>query len=548
MNSLAQLRLQYKPTLPKILENLTNLSLTPRQHSLALSPELNKIFPNLSNRPVAYNFSINISSSAPAHHSKRVGVVLSGGQAPGGHNVISGLYDALKKLNPESRLYGFLDGPKGIIDNNSIEITEELLSKYRNQGGFDIIGSGRTKIETPEQFQAALNAAQELQLDGLVVIGGDDSNTNAGLLAEFFLSKGSKISVVGVPKTIDGDLKSKDIEISFGFDTASKIYSETIGNLLRDNLSAKKYYYFVKLMGRSASHITLECALRTHPNVAFIAEEVAATKKTLQDLVVELSDLICKRADAGKNYGAILIPEGIVEFIPEFKQLIEELNSILSHDQQMDKLAKKAEKIAFISSKLSRQALNCLHSIPEEIQIQLLMDRDPHGNVQVSQIETEKLFLEMVKIELNKRKQSGAYKGKFAGMTHFCGYEGRSGLPSNFDCQYCYALGHIASLLIDAGVTGYICHVGNLCGSVEDWEIGASNLAHMMHVEKRHGKDKPVIAKALVDLQGKSFAEFKKSREMWALNDDYLQPGPIQFFGPSDITEDVSVSLRLEMT
>lgn len=540
--------MQYQPTLPDALNDIESLAPIHKEEEGTFDKsELLHLFPKTHRQPI---LRFRKGMEKTQHNPLKVGVVLSGGQAPGGHNVISGLYDALKKLNPKSKLFGFQNGPSGIVQNRHIEITEQILAAYRNQGGFDLIGSGRTKIETEEQFQAAEDTAKTLDLDGLVIIGGDDSNTNAALLAEHFLNRGIKTKVVGVPKTIDGDLKNAYIEASFGFDTAAKTYSEIIGNILRDTLSAKKYYYFIKLMGRSASHITLECALQTHPNLTLISEEVESNKNSLMDLIQEISDLVCQRAEKGKDYGAILIPEGIVEFIPEFKQLIKELNELLSpeksHLANIESKALKEEKVEYMAKQLTQPSTKCYEALPQEIQIQLLLDRDPHGNVQVSKIETERLFIEMVKKELKDRQKKGLYKGKFSGQPHFCGYEGRSCMPSNFDSQYCYALGHVAALLIDCGATGYMSCVQNLFQTVETWEIGGIPLISMMHLEKRHGKDKPVIQKALVDLAGPVFSKFVKERDDWKLQDDYQYPGPVQFFGPSELTETTTLTLELE--
>lgn len=461
----------------------------------------------------------------------RLGVVLSGGQAAGGHNVIIGLYDALKKLNPKSQLFGFLDGPSGIIKNIHKELVLEELNRFRNTGGFDLLGSGRTKIESPEQFVSSLETVKKLDLDGLVIIGGDDSNTNAALLAQYYRENNCKTCVVGVPKTIDGDLKNSFIEISFGFDTACKTYSEIIGNVMRDTLSAKKYWYFIKLMGRSASHVTLEAALQTQPNLAWISEEVLAKKRTLSDLVAEAADLVSKRSASGKNYGIVLIPEGIIEFIPEVKLLIKELNTLLADG--------KAESIETLLTEASKR---CFLAIPKDVRAQLLYDRDPHGNVQVSKIETERLFIQMVKEELKRRR----FKGKFDPQPMFLGYEGRAAFPSNFDCQYCYALGYVAALLIQSKASGYICSIQNLTEPVEDWTIAGIPLIAMIHQEERNGKVVPVIEKALVDLDGPVFAAFNAMRQKWALEDHYHSPGPIQFWGPPEIADATTLTLDYE--
>lgn len=539
MPSLLQsLRMDYQPDLPQILKDVNSLTFKPVEVSSKQTSTSN-VFPKTCLQPFLKTYITNEKQ----HQPLRVGFVFSGGQAAGGHNVASGLFDALKKMSPESQLFGFLNGPKGIIENNYIAITKENLAPYRNQGGFDLIGSGRTKIETDEQFAASAKTAKELKLDGLVIIGGDDSNTNAALLAEYFLEKDISTSVVGVPKTIDGDLKNEFIELPFGFDSATKTYSEIIGNILIDALSAKKYTFFVKLMGRTASHIALECALKTHANLTFIGEEVEEQMRTLRDITNEITDLIIERSQAGKDYGVILIPEGLIEFIPECKQLIKELNKILAPDQEhakhLESLMDKKEKIAVTKKLLSKESEDCFSSLPEEIQIQLLLDRDPHGNVQVSKIETERLFIETVRAEL-KRRQS---KVKYSPQPFFCGYEGRACLPSNFDSQYCYALGHVAALLINHRATGYICCIQKLNEPIDHWDILGIPLVSMIHLEDRHGKPKPVIKKALVDLKGKHFQKFKQLRDAWRLKDEYINPGPIQFFGPDQLINSRPITL-----
>jgi pyrophosphate--fructose-6-phosphate 1-phosphotransferase len=509
---LQKLRSEYLPKLPNSLKDFQQLEII--YGDLYENHNLKEVFPN-THRKGFIDFKLN--EDGLSHSPLRVGVVLSGGQAAGGHNVIAGLFDALKKLNSQSELFGFLDGPIGIIKNNYKNMDATTILSYRNQGGFDLIGSGRDKIETPQHFNAAADTVNKLNLDGLVIIGGDDSNTNAAFLAEFFLNHQIKTRVVGVPKTIDGDLKNEHIEVSFGFDTATKTFSEIIGNILRDSLSAKKYYFFIKLMGRSASHIALECALQTHPNMTLIGEEIAAKKLTFTQIRNQICDMVEARSKAGKNYGVVLIPEGVIEFIPEFKSLIKELN-------------KKSE--------LSPESKICFDALPQEIQSQLTMDLDPHGNVQVSKIETERLFVDAVKSELKKRKVDS-----FNAQPLFCGYEGRSCLPSNFDSQYCYALGHVAALLIDQDATGYMACVKNLTQPVENWTIAGIPLTSMIHLEERKGKLLPVIKKALVELDSKAFLDFQAAREGWKLSDDYLYPGPIQFFGPPELTETVPLSI-----
>ncbi len=537
LTPLQEERLDFAPKLPAILQNLSSLKTEKLGSRTAADPEISDLFPKTNGQP-GLTFTIDHVHEKSA---LKVGVVLSGGQAAGGHNVITGLFDALKELNPASRLYGFLNGPAGIIENETIELTDELVRSYRNQGGFDMIGAGRTKIETEEQFQGALATAKSLDLDGIVIIGGDDSNTNAALLAEFFINEGVKTRVIGVPKTIDGDLKNFQIEISFGFDTASKTYSDIIGNIARDSLSAKKYYFFIKLMGRSASHIALECALQTHANYTFIGEEVEKENRTFKQLVDSLATMICQRADEGKNYGVVLIPEGLIEFVPEFKTLISELNQLT-----IDSAMNRENRILFAKQNISKASLECYESLPRLIQEQLVLDRDPHGNVQVSKIETERLFIEAVRQELKKRKEKGEYSGSFNAQPQFCGYEGRSCLPSNFDSQYCYALGHVAALLIDANATGYMACVKNLSHPVEEWQICGVPLTSMIHKEMRKGKLKPVIKKALVDLQGSPFQTFRDHREQWMFADDYRYPGSIQFFGPPEITDAITLTLEYE--
>ncbi len=522
--SLQNLRTDYQPGLPELLRHLPGLVIqevkSPKA-SFPQSPELSDRFARTYQKPKV-SFS---PGPDKVHKPLKVGVVLSGGPAAGGHNVIAGLFDALKILNSQSRLFGFYDGPKGIIENKSVEITAESLTPYRNTGGFNFIGSGRTKIETPEQFAAAEQTMQAMELDGLVIIGGDDSNTNAALLTESFLNKNIKTKVIGIPKTIDGDLKNEDIEISFGFDSACKTYSEMIGNIQRDALSQKKYYFFIKLMGRSASHIALECALQTQPNMTLIGEEIEKKNLSLAQLTQQIADMIVLRAKQKKDYGVILIPEGIIEFIPECRLLIQELNQ---------------------SKALSEASQTCFNLMPQTIRNQLTLDRDPHGNVQVSKIESERLFIELVQKELDARAQRGEYQGKFSPQPLFFGYEGRSCLPSNFDATYCYALGHVAALLIDQGLTGYMAVLKNLAEDVSRWCAFGIPLASMIHMENRSGKLKPVIKKAMVELEGAPFKRFASLRNTWMSEDQYLFPGPIQFFGPEVLSSCITHTLAEE--
>ncbi len=540
-------RQDYQPSLPPVLQELHKVCFIEKDGCFPPSdPGIKELFPHTIEQPL---LALGNGSQIPAKPLK-VGVVLSGGPAPGGHNVISGLLDALKKLHPSSQLIGFLDGPSGLIKNQSILLTEEVVAPYRNQGGFDVIGTGRTKIETAEQFQAFEKTLKKQSLDGLVIVGGDDSNTNAAFLAEFCQEQGLETKIIGVPKTIDGDLKNDFIEIPFGFDSACKIYSEIIGNLLKDALSQKKYTFFVKMMGRSASHVTLECALKTQVNLALIGEEVARQKRTLKEIVVQIADLICDRADHEKHYGVILVPEGLLEFIPECQQMIAELNRLLASDssfiKQLEQESTQEENISFVKQNLSQSAADSFTILPEKIQKQLLLDRDSHGNVQVSKIETESLLIALVERELALRRQQGHYKGKFNPQPLFCGYEGRSGLPSNFDCRYCYALGHAAALLVHQGKTGYVCCIKNLDQTIEAWEVLAVPIVDMLHFETRKNKKQAVIEKALVNLEGPVFTLFKQQREFWRLGDHYCCPGPMQFEGPPELTDAPPLTLLCE--
>lgn len=544
MSPLQKRRLKYIPKLPKALEDISRLTLDIKEKTTALGniEELKKMFTNTFGSPI-----VHFKQGKEKIETKPliVGVVFSGGQASGGHNVISGLYDALKKLNAQSKLYGYLNGPSGVVDCKFVELEKGVVDNFRNLGGFDLIGSGRTKIETQEQLELSMKCAKELKLDGIVIIGGDDSNTNAAILAEYFKKNKISTRVIGVPKTIDGDLRSKEVEISFGFDTACKVYSELIGNIARDAVSAKKYYHFIRLMGRSASHIALECALKTHPNIVLIAEEILEKKKTLNIITKKISDIIEKRAKKNKNYGIILIPEGVIEFIPEFKKLISDLNKLLATgektEKELNELKNENEKIKYIKDILPKESLNCFESLPVSIQQQLLLDRDPHGNVKVSQIETEKLLIETVKKELKNR----GFEGKFNALGHFFGYEGRSGLPSNFDANYCYSLGYVTALLINEGLTGYMSCIGNLTADVEKWVAKGIPITSLMNIEERHAKQKPVIKKMLVDLDSKAFMYLQKNTEKWALEDLYVYPGSIQYFGDKKVTDSVPMFLYL---
>ena len=541
-------RLNYKPKLAGVLsEGINNIKLSLGEATQAVSDkeEIQKLFSEVYGKPIA---RFSNEGSELSNEKKNVGVILSGGQAPGGHNVIAGLYDALKTANPENKLYGFLGGPSGIVDGEYEELTDEKINAYRNTGGFDIIGSGRTKLETESQFEKALAVCKSLNIKAIVIIGGDDSNTNACLLAQWMAKNNTGITVIGCPKTIDGDLKNDQIEISFGFDTATKTYSELIGNIQRDANSAKKYWHFIKLMGRSASHVALEVALQTQPNIILIGEEVENKKQSLDEIVEYVASVIATRAKKGKNFGIALIPEGLIEFIPEMKTMIMSLNDILAHLERNEdyQYSTQDKKYELITSRLDEQSAKLFKSLPSSIKAQLLMDRDPHGNVQVSRIETEKLLIEMVRTKLNAWKSQGRYSGKFSDLAHFFGYEGRCAMPSNFDADYCYSLGYNAFALIQAGLTGYLSSIKNTTKPASEWVAGGVPLTMMMNMERRHGEMKPVIKKALVELEGPVFKALQDQRDNWAINDCYVFPGSIQYFGPAEVCDVTTITLQLE--
>ncbi len=548
LSSLQVERLKYQPKLPSSLAGgINNLTMTEgnKTESVKDQEQIKELFKNTYGKPVV---TFNSSNNKEVSKKRNIGVILSGGQAPGGHNVIAGLYDALKQANSENKLYGFLGGPSGIIDGKYIEFTDEKINAYRNTGGFDIIGSGRTKLETEEQFQKAWQVCKNLGITGVVIIGGDDSNTNAAMLAEWFVNHNAGIQVIGCPKTIDGDLKNDQIEISFGFDTATKTYAELVGNILRDANSAKKYWHFIKLMGRSATHVGLEVALQTQPNITLISEEVEQKKMSLKQIVDNMTEIVAKRAQMGKNFGIALIPEGLIEFIPEIKSMISNLNDTLAalENDNNYKNAEENAKFEIIKGKLNSADSAVFSSLPTMIKQQLLMDRDPHGNVQVSKIETEKLLIEMVSAKLAEMKKQGTYNGKFSAQCHFFGYEGRCAFPSNFDADYCYSLGYNAFALLKFGLTGYLSSVKNLSAPASKWVAGGVPLTMMMNMEKRHGEFKPVIKKALVELDGPVFKELEKNRTTWAYEDKYIFPGSIQYFGPSDVCDITTETLKLE--
>lgn len=542
-SALQKARAAFKPQLPIVLTGGVEVVEGNPTHSADNQEEINKLFPNTYGLPeITFEKVSEKKSSSPIN----VGVILSGGQAPGGHNVISGLFDGIKSVNRESRLYGFLMGPGGLVDHKYKELTPDIIDEYRNTGGFDIIGSGRTKLETKEQFDKGLEILRKLNISALVIIGGDDSNTNAAILAEYYKSIDAGVQVIGVPKTIDGDLKNNVIETSFGFDTATKVYSEVIGNIQKDCNSAKKYWHFIKLMGRSASHIALECALKCQPNICIISEEVEAKNMTLDQIVDDIAEAVVTRSNNGDNYGVVLIPEGLIEFIPAMKSLISELNDLLAANAEEFAKVDQDNQREWVISHLSEANAATYKSLPAGVARQLSLDRDPHGNVQVSLIETEKLLSEMVGKRLEALAAEGKYKGKYATMHHFFGYEGRCADPSNFDANYCYALGFTAACLIAAGKTGYMSSLRNLTLAPVNWVAGGIPITMMMNMERRHGEMKPVIRKALVELDGAPFLKFAKKRDEWKYNTCYTYPGPIQYFGPVEVCDQPSLTLVYE--
>ena len=542
-SALQTARAAYLPKLPEAIKAGVKVVEGAPTQSVADQAEIKELFPNTYGMPVLTFAKSDEKKNYPAIN---VGVILSGGQAPGGHNVISGLFDGIKAMNKDSRLFGFLLGPGGLIDHKYIELTADIIDEYRNTGGFDIIGSGRTKLEKEDQFDKGFEIIKELGIKAVVIIGGDDSNTNACVLAEYYKQKNTGVQVIGCPKTIDGDLKNEMIESSFGFDTACKVYSEVIGNIQRDCNSAQKYWHFIKLMGRSASHIALECALQTQPNICLISEEIEEKQMTLDDVVNYIANIVAARAEQGNNFGTVLIPEGLIEFIPAMKRLIAELNDFLAENGAEFAMIKKSEQINYIIKHLSPENSAIYASLPEGVARQLTLDRDPHGNVQVSLIETEKLLGEMVARRLATMKDEGKYAGKFATQYHFFGYEGRCAAPSNFDADYCYSLGYTASLLIAEGKTGYMSSVRNTTKPASQWVAGGVPVTMMMNMERRHGEMKPVIQKALVRLDGKPFNYFVSQREEWAMNTCYVYPGPIQYFGPTEVCDQPTMTLQLE--
>ncbi|WP_273399469.1 diphosphate--fructose-6-phosphate 1-phosphotransferase [Traorella massiliensis] len=548
ISSLQKARYEYSPKLPGMLRNgIADICVKEGEEtqSVADQDKIKALFPNTyGKKEITFEKGKNTSEAK----KQVVGVILSGGQAPGGHNVICGLYDALKATNPENILYGFKNGPIGLIEDDYLIFDDEYINEYRNTGGFDIIGSGRTKLETNEQFAIVAEVCKKHGITAIVIIGGDDSNTNAAVLAEYFAAHNTGVQVIGCPKTIDGDLKNEDIECSFGFDTATKTYSEIIGNIERDANSAKKYWHFVKVMGRSASHVALECALETQPNICLISEEVAEKKMSLSQIADYIADSVEKRAAKGMNFGVAIIPEGVVEFVPEFSVLIHEINELLagSKADAFNALPTWDDKYAFIEKGLTKESMEVFAILPVSIQQQLFLERDPHGNVQVSLIESEKLFSALVKDKLEERKKAGTYKGKFSALHHFLGYEGRCAFPSNFDADYCYSLGYNAFMLIQYGYNGYLSKVSNLSKPASEWVAGGMPITKMMNIERRHGEDKPVIKKALVELEGKPFKYFEAHREEWAENTCFVYPGAIQYYGPAEVCDITTKTLALE--
>jgi pyrophosphate--fructose-6-phosphate 1-phosphotransferase len=539
---LQKARAQYQPKLPKGLKGAVSVREGAPTQSVGDQEEIKKLFPNTYGMPLI-EF---VPGEESANRKMNVGVILSGGQAPGGHNVICGIFDAVKKMNPENKVYGFLMGPGGLVDHKYMELTPEFVDDYRNTGGFDMIGSGRTKLEKVDQFEKGLEILRKLDIQAVVIIGGDDSNTNACVLAEYYAAKKYGIQVIGCPKTIDGDLKNDQIETSFGFDTATKVYSELIGNIERDANSARKYWHFIKLMGRSASHIALECALQTQPNICIVSEEVEKKDMTLNQIVEQIATAVAKRAEDGNNFGVVLIPEGLIEFIPAIGRLIDELNDLLAaHGADYKDLDKDAQR-KYILAHLSKENAETFATLPEAVARQLSLDRDPHGNVQVSLIETEKLLSDMVAAKLDEWKKEGKYCGKFAAQHHFFGYEGRCAAPSNFDADYCYALGVSAAHLIANGKTGYMAIVKNLSAPTDEWKAGGVPITMMMNMERRNGEMKPVIRKALVELDGAPFKKFAEKRDEWARQTCYVYPGPIQYWGPSEVCDRETRTLALE--
>ena len=533
-------RAAYQPKLPKALQGAVKVKEGAATQSVGDQEEIKKLFPNTYGMPI-----VEFEPATEANNKKmNVGIILSGGQAPGGHNVITGLFDQIKKLNPENRLYGFILGPGGLVDHNYMELTKEIIDEYRNTGGFDMIGSGRTKLEKVDQFEKGLEIIRELDIKAIVIIGGDDSNTNACVLAEYYAAKNYGVQVIGCPKTIDGDLKNDQIETSFGFDTACKTYSELIGNIERDCNSARKYWHFIKVMGRSASHIALECALQTQPNICLVSEEVEAKSQSLDDIVTYIANAVAQRAADGNNFGTVIIPEGVIEFIPAIKKLIAQLNDVLAMPEA--KNLDRHESIDFVKAHLTEENLAVFNSLPTGVARQLALDRDPHGNVQVSLIETEKLLSTMVAQKLEKMKKEGKYTGKFSAQHHFFGYEGRCAAPSNFDADYCYALGTSAAQLIANGKTGYMAIVKNTTAPADQWIAGGVPITIMMNMEKRNGEMKPVIRKALVELDGAPFKTFAAQRDEWARKTAYVYPGPIQYWGPTEVCDQPTMTLALE--